>query len=209
MAKLARREERLVELLNAAVDHYARSMELFDAWRVQRATSRGAVERAMRDRSEAWQLEFLRKQIEMRTLGLGWEQYATRWSAQEDQQIGTVAHLQALLVDDIIVEEMALARLNKLPTEAAPPHYRARDMQALGTGEALVESIYVMRAASHTRPACHISMREAKSPSPSPSPTPNPQLMPMRSTFSRRPSSAPRSSSRRQRPLACNVSRKA
>ena len=60
-AKLARREERLVELQNAAVDHYARSMELFDAWVAQRATSRAAVESAMRGHSEAAQLEFLRK----------------------------------------------------------------------------------------------------------------------------------------------------
>ena len=35
-AKMERREERVVELLNAAVDHYAYGMELFDAWEVCR-----------------------------------------------------------------------------------------------------------------------------------------------------------------------------
>ena len=61
----------------------------------------------------------------MRVLGLGWEQYATRWSSQADQKIGSVKHLKALL-NEIIIEEMALARLKKLPTEAAPPHHQAR-----------------------------------------------------------------------------------
>ena len=37
----------------------------------------------MAGKPEAQQLEFLRiKQIEMRVIGLGWEQYATRWSSQ-------------------------------------------------------------------------------------------------------------------------------
>ena len=31
--KLARREDRLQTLLNAAIEHYAYSMELFDAWK--------------------------------------------------------------------------------------------------------------------------------------------------------------------------------
>ena len=39
------------------------------------------VERAIKDKPEAQQLEFLRMQIEMRVLGLGWDQFATRWSS--------------------------------------------------------------------------------------------------------------------------------
>jgi len=79
---------------------------------------------------EAQQLEYLRLQIEMRVLGLGWTQYATRWSSKSDEKIGTVAHLQTLL-EEIIVEEKALARLKKLPTEAAPPHHRVRTPSCL------------------------------------------------------------------------------
>ena len=35
--KLSRREDRLQQLLNTAIDHYAYSLELFDAWKAQRA----------------------------------------------------------------------------------------------------------------------------------------------------------------------------
>ena len=72
----------------------------------------------------------------MRVLGLGWTQFATRWSSQSDTKIGTVEHLRKLLVDDILPEEMAMARLKKLPTEAAPPHHAAKELVQLGTADA-------------------------------------------------------------------------
>jgi hypothetical protein len=134
--KLAHREERVISMLNAAVEHYAYALELFKAWEAQRAKSSKEVDSALAARtSEAEKLEFLRKQIEMRVLGLGWTQFATRWSSQADEKIGTAAHLTALL-NEIIVEEIALARLKKLPTEAAPPHHQARELKTLGTVDA-------------------------------------------------------------------------
>ena len=135
-AKLARREERVTALLNAAVEHYAYSLELFDAWQQQRAKSGREIEAVIKDKPEAQQLEFLRKQIEMRVLGLGWDKYSTRWSSNADERVGTVAHLKALLVNEIIPEETALERLNDLPTEAAPPHHKAAVVKALGTADA-------------------------------------------------------------------------
>ena len=39
-AKLARREERVIELLNAAVDQYAYALELFEQWKTQGAKDR-------------------------------------------------------------------------------------------------------------------------------------------------------------------------
>ena len=47
------------------------------------------VDRALKGcKSEAERLEYLRLQIEMRVLGLGWSQYATRWSSKADERIG-------------------------------------------------------------------------------------------------------------------------
>ena len=109
--KLARREERLQTLLNAAVDHYARAKELFNMWQgeegrpSQRAKNAGDIDRKLAGQSEAMQLEFLREQIDMRVLGLGWTQFATKWSTNKDCRIGTVKHLRALLVDTILPEE--------------------------------------------------------------------------------------------------------
>jgi hypothetical protein len=109
-------------------------MELFNAWSgPQRAKSEDDIEAGLFEaaedgqrvhrKSEAEQLEFLRKQIEMRTLGLGWTQFATRWSSQADRKIGTVKHLTALL-KEIICEEIVLKGRKQLPTEAAPPHHQ-------------------------------------------------------------------------------------
>ena len=72
----------------------------------------------------------------MRVLGLGWDTYATRWSSQADARIGTVEHLKKLLIEEIIVEELALQRLKQLPKEAAPPHYAPRELMRLGTSDA-------------------------------------------------------------------------
>jgi hypothetical protein len=134
-AKLLRREERLTTLLHSAVDNYVYAIELFDAWTASRAKSKTEVQQVLRGKPEAQQLEYLRKQIEMRVLGLGWTQFATRWSSNKDARIGTVKHLTELL-DEIILEEVSLTRLKRLPTEAAPPQDRLRELKQLGTLDA-------------------------------------------------------------------------
>lgn len=138
--KLARREERLTTLLNAAVDAYAYALELFAAWQAQRLKSKQELAAALAGKPEAQQLELLRKQIEMRVLGCGWTKYQTRWSSNKDAKIGTVAHLTSLL-EEILVDELARARFTAgtergLPTEAAPPQHRAREISQLGTLDA-------------------------------------------------------------------------
>ena len=135
--KLARREERLTVLLNAAVDAYAYALELFDAWKDQRLKSKEELAAALDGKPEAQQLQLLRMQIEMRVLGCGWAKYETRWSSNKDAKIGTVKHLTALL-EEIFIDEIARARFpagteRGLPTEAAPPQHRARDISQLGT----------------------------------------------------------------------------
>ena len=152
--KLERREERVTAMLNKAVERYAYAKELFAAWAApggQRATSALQVVKALHDgkrvpnyphgrpKPEAQQLEYLRYQIEMRVLGLGWSEYATRWSAA-DSRIGTVAHLTKLL-EELIKEETARKRfppdsVSGLPTEAAPPQLAAGGSTQLGTLDA-------------------------------------------------------------------------
>ena len=71
-AKLARREERLITALNAAVDYYAFGHELFESWMMQGATDAKAVDAQLTGKPETQQLEYLRHQIDMRVIGLGW-----------------------------------------------------------------------------------------------------------------------------------------
>ena len=132
VAKLARREERVIELLNKAVEDYAYSKEIFAAWGVQGAKDDAAVGAYLTGKPESQQLEYLRKQIEMRVIGLGWAQFATHWSSNKDAKKGTVAHLRSLL-KEIIVEETKQRRLKQLPTEAALPQQIKRNLGNLGT----------------------------------------------------------------------------
>ena len=147
--KMARREERVITMLNQHVEAYAEAKELFTEWQGPgRATSVVAVQQALhetvngkkRPKSEAAQLEYLRRQISMRVLGLGWTQYATRWSSNKDARIGTVAHLTELL-EELIREEISRQRFTPgtekgLPDEAAPPQHGVRNVGQLGTLDA-------------------------------------------------------------------------
>ena len=130
-AKLARREERVIELLNLAVKDYAYSKELFMSWQSQAAKSDTEVSAFLAGKPESQQLEYLRKQIEMRTIGLGWTQFTTRWSSNKDAKIGTVAHLRELL-KEILTFEITARRMKELPTEAALPQQIKRDLGQLG-----------------------------------------------------------------------------
>ena len=50
--KLSRREERVITLLNKAVEHYAYAKECFEAWQTQRAKSKEAIAAALVEMSE-------------------------------------------------------------------------------------------------------------------------------------------------------------
>jgi hypothetical protein len=151
--KLARREERVQALLNRAVEQYAYAKELYAAWAQEggkRAHSKAEVLKALKtdkgyDKPEAQKLEYLRNQIEMRVLGLGWTQYGTRWSSKADERVGTVAHLHELL-DEIIDEERMRSRFTAgtakgLPKEACPPQQTWSAGPQLGTLDADAEAV--------------------------------------------------------------------
>jgi hypothetical protein len=152
-AKLARREDRVQTLLVKAVEQYAHAKELFAAWAKeggQRAKSKAQIAKALLDangrpKPEAQQLEYLRYQIEMRVLGCGWTEYATRWSSNKDTRIGTVAHLQQLL-GEIVEDERSRSRFapgteKGLPVEAAPPQGEWRGSAQLGSLDADAQQV--------------------------------------------------------------------
>ena len=146
-AKLLRREERVITLLNKAVEDYAYAKELFGAWCADtlgwRTTPRGVRPGEVAKVDAKWAafvmgkpesevLMFLRKQIDMRVIGCGWSQFATRWSSNKDSRIGTVAHLRSLLVE-LLEYETTARRMDELPDEAALPQQVRRDLGKLGT----------------------------------------------------------------------------
>lgn len=131
--KAARRADNLEKLLNATVESYANGLELFTAWSSRGVPSWAEAQAATRsEKSEAAKLQYLRNEIEMRVIGLGWLQFETRWSSSSDESVGTVEYL-LLLLKDILTYEVAERRAKRLPTEAAPPVLRIRTFKELGT----------------------------------------------------------------------------
>jgi len=134
-----RREQNLEEQLDKLVNVYTTAVKRFHAYersgvRDKQAVAARLAEMVHSDGAPkvAPQKAYLKEQIEMRVLGLGWTQFATVWSSGKDAHIGTIVHLQKLL-EEILVYEMAQRRLQRIPTEAAAPEMKARTMKELGT----------------------------------------------------------------------------
>ena len=170
-AKLVRREERLATALNAAVDYYAHGKELYKAWSADHGESQAAKDATAVDAQLAKfgdtqpKLDYLQFQIDMRVIGLGWDQFKTKWSAKDDETIGTVNQLRTLLVDDILPYEHAERRLKRLPKEAAPPQFTAKDIGQLGSANAdalaIQSKALFSRAELDAKAAQEVERREA------------------------------------------------
>ena len=72
--KLARREEAVQRTLESVVERYAAAKEFYDQWAAQGARTPAQLDEQLQGRSLTDQIGELRRQIEMRTLGLGWTQ---------------------------------------------------------------------------------------------------------------------------------------
>ena len=94
-----------------------------------------ALDRALDGLSPNQQLEELRRQIEMRTVGCGWRQFETKWSFFSDERHHTIEKLRSMLLEDIIPHERALKRKHQLPAEAAPPQLNSHVIKQLGTAD--------------------------------------------------------------------------
>ena len=91
--------------------------------------------KALKGLSETQQVAELRRQIEMRTLGLGWREFEVKWGFYADERKHTIEKLTRMLLDDILPHERAQRRLKKLPAEAAPPQLTTRVLKELGTAD--------------------------------------------------------------------------
>jgi hypothetical protein len=78
------------------------------------------------------QLDYLREQIEMRVVGLGFVEFKPAWSSSKDEEIGTVADLTELL-RNILMEEAERASCDELPEVAVVPMMKRKTFKELGT----------------------------------------------------------------------------
>lgn len=62
-------------------------------------------------------LDWLREQVEMRSVGLSWSDWKTPWSSSKDEYVGTVEHLTVHL-KEVLTAEQGLRRCGELPSKS-------------------------------------------------------------------------------------------
>ena len=107
--RTTRQEER-----DALILEFGYGLSFFERWQVRGVRSAGELGRELRsissqhpgDERAAYQekLNFLREQIEMRTRGLRWTEFQTKYSSSLDENVGTVEQLTGH-VKELIEEE--------------------------------------------------------------------------------------------------------
>ena len=119
--------------LDALVKQYALALSFFKRWK-QRGVAWAEAARVALDgiSSSQKKLDWLREQIEMRVIGLGFDEFKPAWPSSKDEAVGTVADLSVLL-DDILREELERNRDGTLPEAAVVPQMRRKTYKELGT----------------------------------------------------------------------------
>ena len=137
--------------LDALVKQYALALTHFDRWRKQGVGS----QQEMRQRLQAMaknqdKLDWLRRQIEMRVIGLGFDEFKPAYSSSKDEYIGTADDLTEQL-RDILLEEEERRREGTLPEAAVVPQMRRKTFKELGTptvqAQALSDKVLALPAA--------------------------------------------------------------
>ena len=141
------------EELQALIKEWGYGLSFFDRWKARGVASAGEISTQLKQlapRADAMpvqrrkatqeQLDWLREQVEMRTRGLRWTEFATHWSSSLDEHVGTVEELTGHL--KLIVEEEREQRAaGKLPESAPPPITKRKTFKELGTPTAQAEAL--------------------------------------------------------------------
>lgn len=149
----ARRKVNERDELDALFTQYALALSFFKRWQERGVETVSALlfalaefgsampretEQEFREREQR-KLDWLREQIEMRTIGLSWTEFRAQWQSSKEGDIGTVEQLTNHL-KDILAEEESQRQANALPSktrkpeEVCPaPQLKRKTFKALGT----------------------------------------------------------------------------
>ena len=128
-----RRKTNAENELTALIKQYALALSFYDRWKTKGVASPADMVAALDAMgSNQLKLDYLREQIEMRVIGLGFDQFKTNWSSSKDAEIGSVVDLSAHL-KEILMEEEELRVEGKLPDAAVVPTMRRKTFKELGT----------------------------------------------------------------------------
>lgn len=123
--------------LEALIKHFAMALSFFDRYKQRGIRSVEAmIAHLQGTQSTQQQLDWLREQIEMRVIGLGWVEFRPRWSSGSDEQVGSVSDLTSQLTD-ILEEEFE----RQIPEAAPAPIMRRKTFKQLGVLTAQAEQL--------------------------------------------------------------------
>ena len=137
--------------LQELITEWAYGMSFFERWqergvRSVREISAGIGKLTADTDAQLTQvkLDWLREQIEMRTRGLQWVDFATRWSSTLDSGVGTVGDLTGHL-KELVEEEQERRAAGELPEAAPAPVSKRKTFKELGTPTAQAEELALQR----------------------------------------------------------------
>lgn len=127
--------------LDALVKRYALALSFFDRWSKRGVADVEAMTAALDAiATDQLKLDYLREQIEMRVIGLGFVEFTPKWSSSKDVEIGTVADLTSLL-REILTEEEGRRSCDELPEVAVVPIMKRKTFKELGTPTAQANAL--------------------------------------------------------------------
>lgn len=123
--------------LEALIKNFAMALSFFDRYKQRGIASiQDARAHLSTISSEQLRLDWLREQIEMRVVGLGWIEFKPQWSSGKDDNVGSIEDLTNHL-SDILDEEAE----RPIPEAAAAPIMRRKTFKELGTPTAEAEQL--------------------------------------------------------------------
>lgn len=132
-----RRAQNLSLQLDALAEKGALILERFEAYPARAICSWRDVEAAMSGlQSLAAQLGFLREQIELRCLGMGWNDLSVSWSHGNETTDQSIKRLGSHLRDSVLPIEAERIRDGLMPNEAPLPDFKAKSLKQLGSATA-------------------------------------------------------------------------
>lgn len=92
--------------LESLLKNFALALSFFDRYKQRGVHSIAQVESHLRSiQSTQLSLDWLREQIEMRVVGLGWVEFKKNWSSGANESVGTVSDLKSHLAEILEEEE--------------------------------------------------------------------------------------------------------
>ena len=145
--------------LESLITRYGIALSFFERWESRGVRTMAELKRGLkRCKDTQAQLDCLREQIEMRTLGLQWVEFATHWSSGSNETVGTVPELTEHL-KTILAAEHERRAAGELPSMAPAPQAKRKTFKELGE---LTEQAKAFAEQHQELPAAELRARAEK-----------------------------------------------